>query len=147
MPGAVSAEDRRQKPARLSVASRMTAPGTIPKQNARRAIRPVDEAGQGIGTDDQHPIVESGLHELRADGERVDESRACGANIEGAGVAPELRLDKTGLRDEELIGRTGGDDDQIDVVWRSDRLCRAPAAPAITERKWCCLWGRRSGVL
>ena len=52
---------------------------------AGRAIGVIDKAGQGVDADDHDPVVQAGLHELRANGQRVDEPGAGGAEIEGAG--------------------------------------------------------------
>ena len=129
VPGAVRAEDGREEAARLVGRLQDDRAGAVAEEDAGRAVGVVDEAGQGVDADDHDPVVQAGLHELRADGQGVDEPGAGGPEIEGPGGAAQLGLDQTGLRDEELIGGAGGDDDEVDVVGGQSRRCPAPAGP------------------
>ena len=116
VPGAVRAEDRREEAARLVGSFQHDRARAVTKEDAGRAIGVIDKAGQGVGADDQNPVVQTGLHELRADGQRVDKPGAGGAEIERSRGSTQLGLDETGLSDQELVGGAGSDHDEIDFV-------------------------------
>jgi hypothetical protein len=97
VPGAVRAEDRREEAARLVGGLQHHRARSVAKEDAGRAIGVVDEAGQGVDADDHDPVVQTGLHELRADGERVYEPGAGGAEIEGSGSTAQFGLNETRL--------------------------------------------------
>ena len=91
-------------------------PRPVAEQHAGRAVGPVEQAREGLGADHQRALVRAGDEELvgRRDGE--DEAGADRLQIEGDAVSdPERRLHLGRHRRKRVVGRRGGDDDEVDV--------------------------------
>ena len=84
--------------------------GAVAEEDARRPVVGVDDAGEGLGADDEHVVEPAGAEQRRADDEHVDEAGAAGAEVEGAAAQPEA------LADERA-----GVGDRLLRAWRSRR--------------------------
>src|SRR5690606_36279534 len=67
--------------------------GAVAEQDASAPVGVVDVAGEGIDTDDQRPVVDTAVDELRPDGQGRHETGARRPDIEGCGIPADLRLD------------------------------------------------------
>ena len=56
--------------------------GAIPEQHGGVALGPVQQLGQSLGTDHQHPLHHAGLHQGGGDREGIDEAGAGGVEVE-----------------------------------------------------------------
>ena len=97
----------------------------VAEQDDGGSIFGVDDAAQCLGADEEHVLV-AGLQHRRADDELVDEARARGVEVErSASQAERVADERAGVRDQ-LLGRCGRDDHQVDVGGRQpgalDRL-------------------------
>ncbi len=88
----------------------------VAKKNAGRAIRPIENARERFGTDDERSVRLSGLQEIIRNRQCIDEPRAHRLDIEsGALRDAEHLLDFHRRRREGAIGRRGRANDEIDV--------------------------------
>ena len=91
--------------------------GTVAEEDAGVAVRPVRDAGQGFGPDDEDLLVQAAGNHLRCHAEAVHEARAARRQVEGAGMGrAELVLDDAGRGRINVIRRGRGHDDQIQFL-------------------------------
>ncbi len=103
--------------------------GAVAKQNARRAIRVVDDARHHVRADDERMLDRAGRDQLASRRERVGESRTRRAEVEAPRVdRADLRLQRARRARKDRVGRRRADDDEADVVGREARLPRSPRA-------------------
>ena len=89
--------------------------GAISEQNAGIAIRPVGNAGQGFGTNNQSRFSLSQTQHIVCHGQRIDKSRAsCGKVKSGHTMtAAELGGNFGGNGRKRIVRRYGADDNQV----------------------------------
>ena len=108
--------------------------GTVAEQDAGAAILPVEHAAEGLCADHQRLRAHAGAQQRIGGRERVEEARAHRRDIEGdpAGLASEQRLDLRGGGGKGVVGRGGGEHDQVDLgrldARRLERLRAASVA-------------------
>ncbi len=107
--------------------------GAVSEQHAGRAVVPVEDAGEGLGADDERPLEHAALQIVVGGGEREDEAGAHRLHVEGRAMGDaELGLDGHGGGGKGLVGRRCGEDDQVDVLRRQPGVverARAASAP------------------
>ncbi len=95
----------------------------VAEQHTGGAVVPVEDAREGLGADDQRPLVLSGFEETIGGGQRIDKARAHRLHVEGRALGRAQRsLDRHSGCRKGLVGRRGGQDDEIDVL-RVDLRC------------------------
>src|SRR3954469_3774504 len=80
--------------------------GAVPEQDAGGAVRPVEDAREGLGADDESALVRAGGEELVGGRNAVDEAGAHRLQIEGGAVVdaePGLYLRRR--RGKGVVGR------------------------------------------
>ena len=89
-------------------------PGSVSKQNTRRAVFGIHDRGHDVGADDQNLLVCARRDELGAGCEGVDEAGAGAGKVETPGVlCADLVLDKAGRGREEHVGCHRADDNEV----------------------------------
>ena len=91
--------------------------GAVAKEDRGAAIAPVDDAAQRLGADHERALGIAETDELVGDRHRVDETAAGGLDRKGRDIAQsETILQQRAAVREDLVGRAGAEDDQIDLV-------------------------------
>ncbi len=102
----------------------------VAEQHAGGAVRPVHDAAEGFGPDHQHAVGLTRDDQRIGIGQRKDEARADGLNIEGKAFGhAQIGLHHGGRGREGQVGGRGRHDDRVDVVRRQPGIVqRARAA-------------------
>ena len=89
----------------------------VAEQDAGAAISPVDDPRHHVRSDDQDVAEHAGLDELRPDDQPIPKRGASRPHVERTGPwGPQRLLNQRARgREARMIGRTGRDDDQIEV--------------------------------
>jgi len=108
-------------------------PGAVAKENAGRAILPVQQAAHGLGADDQGGGDAAGDDGLGGHAQGVDEAGAGRAQVKRAGGSRAQRvLDQAGRAGKDVLRRRCRHDDQVDLggqhVGDLQRLARSGKA-------------------
>jgi hypothetical protein len=91
----------------------------VAEQHAGGAILPVEQPAEGLGADHQRAAVRAGADHAVRHLHRVEEARADRGDIErDAIVDSQHRLHLGGGGGEGVVGRGGGQHDQVDVLRR-----------------------------
>ncbi len=97
--------------------------GAIPEQDRSRAVFPVKDPREDLGSHHEHALVDAGGDRAGGHGETVDEAGACRRQVEGSGVdAAEIVRDARSRRRREVVRREGGDNDKVDVLGFHSRV-------------------------
>ena len=78
----------------------------IAEQDAGGAVGVIDDAAHGVGADHQHLLVRAGRHQVRADGQAVDEAGTGRDQVEAPGA----------LRADAVLHQAGGGGEQMSGV-------------------------------
>ena len=116
--------------------------GTVSEQDRGAPVLPVDDPRQRLGTDDQDLVGARTDEAVRGD-EGVDEARAGGVEVERTALQPELVLHGRCGRGHGLVGRRGGEHQQVDLASRRCPRSRARHGPLRPRGRRSC---RRRGA-
>ena len=112
--------------------------GTVAEQHAGGAVGPVEDAGIGLGADDQRAAGKAVLDEAVGGGNGEDEAGAHRLDVEGGAVMhAELVLHDGGCRRIGEIGRRRRHDDEVDVGDAEAGVLRAPPSPRLPPDRRC----------
>ena len=115
--GAVAEQVEAEQPPRRVRCLEEHRPGTVPEQDARAAVGPVQEPAQHLDADDHDVAVHPAANEAVAGGQGVQEARARGLEIEaGRARRPQLGRHEHGGRGERIVGRAGAHDDEVKLA-------------------------------
>ena len=91
----------------------------ITEEHAGGAVLEIQNAREHLGADHQRPARGAGADQRIGHGERVDKARAHGLHIEGRRAMGDAQLAlQDGRRGRKHhVGRGGGHDDEVDVLW------------------------------
>ena len=89
--------------------------GAVAEQHAGAAVGPVEDARKRLRADHQRARERAGFEQAVGGRQREDEAGAYRLQIEGGAVGDaELRLHRHGARRKGVVGRRGGEHDEVD---------------------------------